>query len=320
MRKAIIGMLLGVLAASFTFDAEAQRRLGGGKNLGRQSQTIQQRQAQPPQQAPQQAAPAQQAQPNAAAPATSAAPAAAAKPASPWRNALIGAAAGLGLMALANYLGFGEAFASFMLFALIGLILAMVVAMFLRRNRSARPALPGGHGSYGGYGGERIEPRHEPLQRTAQPQVMGARPGSAMDEFQNPGAAANSLKQPWGVPAGFDTPAFLARAKSHFTELQAAWDTGNLDKLADFTTQPMFTELTHELRARGGAKSHTEIVTLDAALLGIETGATEYLASVRFAGTLKVNGEIEQVEEVWNLAKPVNGSHGWLLAGIQQLS
>ena len=46
MRKAMIGMLLGILAASFTFDAEAQRRLGGGKNLGRQSQTIQQRQAQ----------------------------------------------------------------------------------------------------------------------------------------------------------------------------------------------------------------------------------------------------------------------------------
>jgi len=68
MRNIIVGALLGILAASFAFDAEAQRRLGGGRNIGKQSQTLQQRQATPPQQTtPQQAAPAQQ--PNAAAPA-----------------------------------------------------------------------------------------------------------------------------------------------------------------------------------------------------------------------------------------------------------
>ena len=314
MRKIIVGALLGILAASFTFDAEAQRRLGGGRNIGKQSQTLQQRQATPPQTAPQQAAPAQQ--PNAAAPAAAPSAAAAARPASPWRGALIGAAAGLGLMALASYLGFGEAFATFMLFALIGLILAMVVAMVLRRRAQARqPAYPGGYAP-------REEPRTEPLLRSAQPQpqLPGGRPGSAMDEFARGGSQAAALKQPWGVPPDFDTAGFLARAKSHYAELQAAWDTGNLDQLAEFTTQEMFTELTHELHNRGGGHSRSEIVTLDAALLGIETGATEHLASVRFAGTLRVDGEIEQVEEVWNLAKPVNGSTGWLLAGIQQLA
>ena len=314
MRNVIVGALLGILAASFAFDAEAQRRLGGGRNIGKQSPTVQQRQATPPQQtAPQQAAPAQQ--PNAAAPAAApGAAAAAARPASPWRGALIGAAAGLGLMALASYLGFGEAFATFMLFALIGLVLAMVVAMIVRRMRGQQqqPAYPGGYAP-------REEPRIEPVQRSAQPQLPGGRPGSAMDEFARGGQVA-ALKQPWGVPADFDTAGFLARAKGYFGEMQAAWDTGNLDKLSEFTTQQMFTELTHELRARGGGQSRTEIVTLDAALLGIESGATEHLASVRFTGTLRVDGEVEQVEEVWNLAKPVDGSTGWLLAGIQQLN
>jgi predicted lipid-binding transport protein (Tim44 family) len=28
----------------------------------------------------------------------------------------------------------------------------------------------------------------------------------------------------------------------------------------------------------------------------------------------------EPYHEVWNLAKPINGSSGWLLAGIQQLA
>jgi predicted lipid-binding transport protein (Tim44 family) len=312
MRNIIVGALLGILAASFAFDAEAQRRLGGGRNIGKQSQTLQQRQATPPQQTtPQQAAPAQQ--PNAAAPAAApGAAAAAARPASPWRGALMGAAAGLGLMALASYLGFGEAFATFMLFALIGLILAMVVAMIIRRRaQQQQPAYPGGYAP-------REEPRIEPMQRRAQPELPGARPGSAMDEFAR-GAPAATLKQPWGVPADFDTAGFLARAKGYYADLQAAWDTGNLDQLAEFTTQQMFTELTHELHKRGG-NARTEIVTLDAALLGIESGATEHLASVRFTGTLRIDGEIEQVEEVWNLSKPVDGSTGWLLAGIQQLN
>lgn len=326
MNKWLIGAVIGIVAASFTLDAEAQRRLGGGKTFGRQSQTIQQRQAQPPQKAPespQQAAPAQT--PNAAAPAAATAPAAAgaARAASPWRGALMGVAAGLGLMALASWLGFGEQFAMFLMIMLAGLVLAMVLGMILRRRQaSPQPAYQGAYGG-GAAGGPRpapVEPRAEPIQRTAAAPVQaGARPGSAMDEFSRPGSAAG-LKQPWGVPADFDTAGFLERAKAHFVELQKAWDSGNLDQLADFTTNEMFIELTHELRSRGARTGQTEVLALDAALLGIETGATEHLASVRFHGTLRIDGEIEQVEEVWNLAKPVNGSSGWLLAGIQQLS
>ncbi|MPN61134.1 hypothetical protein SDC9_208868 [bioreactor metagenome] len=82
----------------------------------------------------------------------------------------------------------------------------------------------------------------------------------------------------------------------------------------------MFVALTHELRARGAKPSKTEIVKLDAELLGIETSADDHLASVKFAGVLKIDGEDETVNEVWNLVKPVDGKSGWLLAGIQQLN
>jgi len=41
---------------------------------------------------------------------------------------------------------------------------------------------------------------------------------------------------------------------------------------------------------------------------------------VRFTGTMRVDGELETFDEVWNLTKPVDGKTGWLLAGIQQLS
>jgi predicted lipid-binding transport protein (Tim44 family) len=121
------------------------------------------------------------------------------------------------------------------------------------------------------------------------------------------------------VPAGFDTESFLGHARGYYDRLQAAWDSGNLEQLQEFTSNEMFIALTHELRARGSA-TRTEVVKMETALLGVETLGTDHVASVRFTGVVKVDGEVEQVDEVWNLAKPVNGSHGWLLAGIQQLS
>lgn len=320
--KWIAGGLIGVMAAAFTLDAEAQRRMGGGKNLGKQSPQVQQRQATPPAaQTPPQAAPAAQPSPAAAAPAAAAGAAKAAS--SPMRNMLIGAAAGLGLMALASWLGFGETMATIMMFVLIGVVAMMVIGYFLRRSAAGRAPQPAYQGA-GGYGAPAPQPMAEPvaqqpMQRSAvEPAAASSvRPGSAMDEFLRGGAVTPS--QPWGIPAGFDTDGFLAHARGSYDRLQAAWDSGNLEQLQEFTTNEMFIAMTHELRGRGAA-TRTEVVKMDTALLGMETIGADHVASLRFTGTVKVDGELEQVDEVWNLSKPVNGSHGWLLAGIQQLS
>ena len=121
------------------------------------------------------------------------------------------------------------------------------------------------------------------------------------------------------IPAGFDTAAFLTQAKNNFARLQRAWDGSDLDEIAEFTTHEMFVALTHELRARAG-HSRTEEVAMDAEQLGIESSVDEHVASVKFDGTLRVDGETERVSEVWNLVKPARGTGGWLLAGIQQLA
>jgi predicted lipid-binding transport protein (Tim44 family) len=324
MKKLLAGLMIGALAATFALDAEAQRRLGGGRNLGKQSPTVQQRQATPPAQSPQQAAPQAGQQAGQQAGATAGAAPAAAAARSPMRGALMGLAAGLGIAALASWLGLGEVLTMILTVVLIGLALMLILGFVLRRARPQEPApaygAAGSNRSPGTYTNVGYEtspaPAPTPVQRSAAP-VAGARAGSAMDEFARPGAAAASTG-PWGLPAGFDTAAFLEAAKSHYTKLQQAWDTGNLDELSEFTTNEMFIALTHELRARAG-HSKTEVVSLDAEMLGIETSADEHVASVKFDGTLRVDGEIERVSEVWNLSKPVRGG-GWLLAGIQQLA
>lgn len=325
-------LLIGVLAATFAFDAEAQRRFGGGKNLGRQSAPVQQRQATPAQQPPQAANPQQQtpAATAAARPGT-----AAAAPRSPWRGALMGLAAGLGIAALASYLGFGEALTMFLTVLLVGMVLVMLAGFVLRRMRGGTPqpayqqasggiaggatsrtgSYPSGNGSSAGYEPPPPLPRG-PAGVSASTALAAARPGSVMDQFAR-GASAGS-SEPWGIPAGFDSASFLNAAKANYVELQRAWDSGDLAALSEFTSNDMFIALTHELRARAG-QSNTEIITLDAELLGIESTADEHVASVKFDGSLRVDGEIEPVAEVWNLAKPVRGG-GWVLAGIQQLA
>ncbi len=311
MRKWVIGALIGVVALSMSLDADAQRRLGGGKTFGKQSPTLQQRQATPPQQQTppaQRATPAQQpAQAPAAGAATAAKPAA-----SPLKGALLGLAAGLGLAALASWLGFGDTLATIMLVVLAGMLLMMVIGYFMRRS-GAQPAYQGA--GDGRYPPQPPEAMPRPIERSAIDQPV-VRRGSAMDEFSR---GAPNVDQPWGIPAGFDADGFLVNAKSYFTRLQTAWDKGDLDELSEFTTTEMFTALTHELRSRIGA-GKSEVVTLEAKLLGIDSSATEHLASVRFTGTLRGEGELEQFDEVWNLTKPIDGKTGWLLAGIQQLA
>lgn len=305
--------MIALVAATFTLDAEAQRRLGGARNLGKQSPQVQQRQATPPQQQTpqqqQQAAPAQQP----AAAAGAAAAGTAARTASPMRNLLVGAAAGLGLMALASWLGFGEGLATVLLLLVLGLALMMVVSYFMRRAAGTRPAY--GTAGGGGYSPPARAPLPAPAPQHAAPASSAARPGSAMDEFMRGGAV--NPASPWGVPAGFDTAGFLGNAKNYFTRLQHAWDSGDLAELQEFSTNDMFIALTHERRGR--SNSRTEVVELNATLLGIEALPAEHVASVRFTGQLRIDGEVESFNEVWNLSKSADGRSGWLLAGIQQI-
>ncbi len=55
-------------------------------------------------------------------------------------------------------------------------------------------------------------------------------------------------------------------------------------------------------------------------MLEVVTEGREHWASVRYTGMLREDGASQPtaIDEIWNLTKPVDGSSGWLLAGIQQ--
>jgi len=138
---------------------------------------------------------------------------------------------------------------------------------------------------------------------------------------QRPAAASAPSAQAPRVPAGFDVAGFVRAAKLNFIKLQVANDLGDLHQMRDFTTPDMFDALVKMLATRGGAAPQTDVVALEVQLLEVVTEGDRHRACVRFSGTTREapGAAPAAFSEVWNLAKPVDGSSGWLLAGIQQM-
>jgi predicted lipid-binding transport protein (Tim44 family) len=314
-RKAGVFALAGVIMAGalLSEDAEA-RRLAGGRSIGRQSTTASQ-QATPP--SPTQSGQAANAQ--RAAPAPAATPAPAAQPArNRWLGPIAGLAAGLGIAALLSHFGLGGAMANVVMIALIAIAALVVFRFFMNRRKNANtPAYASagaGAGAVSPFGGmSQREPNYVPP----------SAPGGYGPRLVEPVAASMIADASQVVvPAGFDTEAFLRNAKIYFVRLQDAWDRGNSNDIREFTTPQMFAEVKQDIDDRGSQPNRTDVVQLNADMLGVEDTNTESLASVRFHGLIRETegAAAEPFVEVWNLSKQKYGNEGWLLAGIQQVS
>ncbi len=332
--------LLACTLVLATLDAEAARRMGGGRSVGKQSDNVTQRQATPPA-AP---APAQNATANATAnkPAAPAAATPPAKPQRPWGAMLGGLAAGLGLAWLASSLGLGAEFAQFMLFGLLALVIMVVVGMVMRARRASRDGGSGrspyalqGAGAPADlataprqYNPEKVgnDASARPWEQNntafdAGPATSG--PLGAGSGIQIGSALAGSAQ--WGIPDGFDVAAFVEAAKRNFVSLQDAWDRSDMDALRALMTDEMVGEIRTQLAEReahrGAGPNKTDVVMLEAQLLGIEDLGDGYMASVEFSGLIREEPSAgpSPFREVWNMTKPKDGSAGWLVAGVQAL-
>jgi len=322
MKKFLVTMVLALTATAMLSEAIA-RPMGGRRSIGRQSQTVRQMPAPAP--APMTPMNRQAAQPAPAAPMAGAAAGAAGSRAmqqkrpSMWKGLLGGALLGLGLGALFSHLGIGGAMASILstllTVALIAFAIMFIVRMFRRKDTPANAPFQGGGFS-------------QPVPAGMTPEIGSGlqQPQSFNTSSSGSGVSLNKAgpvaHTPWGVPADFDTEAFLRHAKSSFIRMQAAWDKGDVSDLREFTTPEVFAELKMQITERGPNADFTDVVSIDAQLLGIETSANDYLASVQFNGMIRTapNAPAEPFAEVWNMEKPLSGNTGWVLAGIQQLA
>lgn len=298
-----------------TGDAMAAKRLGSGKSTGMQRESV--TQPHTPHQAPAQPGVASASQPTAAA---AAAPAAAASKRS-WLGPVAGLAAGLGLAALASHFGFGEELATFMMLALLAVVVMAVIGMVLRKRAGAgQPALAGAAAGAGQSlgAGNPVQPSQgawfQQASNTGSVETA-PRQGPQSGSMIGAGLAAGAQRT-W--PADFDAVAFAQHAKSQFLALQAANDAARLDEIGRYTTPEMFQELSADIAARGPQPA-TEIRSLDASVLDVAEEAQRYVVTVRFTGwSAEPGANPEAFDEYWHLTKPRQGMGGWLLSGIQQ--
>ena len=292
--KAVLLSLSLVFALVGEVDAG---RLGGGRSFGRMPSAPIQRQAAPMQK------PVQQAQPTAPAPA----------PQAPMPSRfggmgglLGGLAAGLGIGYLLSHFGMGEAASSLITGLLIAALAGFVIMFVIRK---LLPAMSGVGQASGA-----------PAQRASFDKLPRSEPGF------NPAVAfggASIEPEPFKstLPPGFDEYTFLENAKQYFVSLQKAWDQGDLAALREFTTSEMFATIQQDLAGRTDGTNRTDVISINAQLLGIEVANNAYYCSVQFGGIIQEQqgAPANNFSEIWNLSKPVEGPGGWVLAGIQQL-
>lgn len=213
-----------------------------------------------------------------------------------WMPALGNLAAGGMLGALFG----GNVLFGILMVALLVAIGVYVVRLILRARSESMPAA-----QFAGLGSE----------------TVAAPPPSQAAGLNEAATAAPATGVGPKLPEGFDLPAFLRSAKLNFVRLQIASDLGNLGEIREFATPEMYAALGKGVVGRGVRTSHTDVVSLNADLSELSTEGGMHRASVRFSGMARATPGAAPAgfAEIWHLARPADGSTGWLLTGIQQV-
>ncbi len=210
---------------------------------------------------------------------------------------------------------------------ILGGAVLVVVAVVVARMLAARSAVvrPRGAQAFMATGQSQLDPA---TPRGYSPKNVGndasARPWESTFDAP-PVDQASGGTAPQGVPDGFDVEGFLRSSKANFVSLQDAWDRADIPSLRAMMTDDMLEQIQGQLvereRQSGGQASKTEVVMIEARLLGIEDLGEGHMASVEFSGMVREDGSAgpSPFREIWSIARAKAGGGGWLVAGVQAL-
>ncbi|WP_334118688.1 Tim44 domain-containing protein [Limnobacter sp.] len=318
VRLSVLAVVAAFLSLSvLPTDAEA-RRLGGGGSFGRTAPSQFQKTSPTSPSGTTSTAPSKQQATNSGTSTTGAA-----APRNRFLGPLAGLAAGLGLAALFSHLGFGAGMAEFLgtMLLIAAAVFAVVFLVRMLRGQQAskqRPAYSVPGGATGNSNSYRQGPVNDPVPGMGQP---GGNQGfgtfGTADAFDAPMPASTPLKE---LPAGFDEASFVNSAKKFFVTMQGVFDKGDVGGLREYCSDEVVDHLKVEIESRGNAVNRTDVVTLDAQLIGFETDVDEQIATVAFTGMLREEQDAAaaEINELWIMSRPVSGG-GWVLSGIHNL-
>ncbi len=293
LARTMIALFVIALVALMTAPVEA-KRFGGGKSFGFQGQKTTQSNTSQRQSTTDQKATAR-------------------SPVAGLGGMIAGLAAG-GLLA---WMFMGGAFEGLQPFDFLLIALLAVGAFLLIRHlrggamTASRPALSGMPGQ-----GNGSAQTHASAFEQYDTGGQAPRPGSVMAEFGD--FSSPSDYQP---PAWFDEERFLGAARTHFTNLQLAWDANRMEDIREFVTSAFFRELVLERASMGDIKNQTDVLSLDVALEDLGEQDGDLVAAVHFTGQVReqTGAEPTGLDETWFVCRDLGTeSANWLIAGIRQ--
>ena len=256
------------------------------------------------------------------------------------KGGMMGMLGGLALGGLLGALFFGGAFENFNFFDFFiigGIIFA--VMWFMGRNKQGRQtsaATPNGFNYNTGVESPQQSPSikqdanftqslaaHNEAQNTPKEAGFGLHDG--VSPFNNETNASAASESNIILPDWFDQQDFLTGARSAYTLLQEAWDSGKLDEIKNLTTESVFAEISRQY-AEDNSDDTTRILQLNAELIDFNESAEKIEASVLFDALLGEadnqgnNERATQVRELWHFVRKTDSKEPtWYLDGIQQL-
>ena len=123
------------------------------------------------------------------------------------------------------------------------------------------------------------------------------------------------------MPADFDAEEFLRGAKMAYNRLQAAWDSRDLNDIAQFASPAVMDAVRQQL-AEETEPSKTEILLVNAQLLSVVNEDKEQRAQVYFDVLMRERPDQptpSNVREIWHFVRELDGGT-WKLDGIQQVA
>lgn len=121
------------------------------------------------------------------------------------------------------------------------------------------------------------------------------------------------------APVASGSSDFAATAKQLFIDLQNLNNAGDMDALKLKTTPDIYEALAHDIHSRDAA-STTSVVQLNAEVVDEMTEGARRIVSVRFIGLVSESPDRapDAVDEVWHFVQE-SGDACWKVAGIEQV-
>ena len=121
------------------------------------------------------------------------------------------------------------------------------------------------------------------------------------------------------LPDGTEPAAFLRVARQRFNHIQSMNTASNITEIQRYLTPDLYQSMYNDIMVNQD-QDVAEFSNLNAMLVNSSTENGQYIASVRFTGTVSedLNSAPQAFTEIWHFVKPAGSSQDWLVAGIQQ--